>query len=177
MKEKIAVTTVFSNFSIDSINSILSLNEPLCKIPYGRNISNRYEVDSMPYHITLSSCDIKQKDFVINELSKIDLKKFKLTIDKVDVMKGKENSYVLYFNVLINNAFKELLEKIYSIIESDKYKIDVITPHITITIDKDYNKIIEIKNRIDNNFRSFEVEVIGFYLWELWPPVLIQEFI
>ena len=69
-----------------------------------------------------------------------------------------------------------LQEKIYKILPNEKYNSKNFNFHITIHIDKDYNKIITIKEKILGNFTPFELEVDTFSLYEIYPSELVQQF-
>lgn len=91
-------------------------------------------------------------------------------------MNGKENSYVLYFNIEDNEKLKLLQQRIYQVLSSEKYNPNNFNFHITIHIDKDYNKIISMKEKILENFIPFELEVNTFGLYEIYPAKLIKIF-
>lgn len=152
------------------------INEKLCKVPFGKSVDNRQEIDTLPYHFTLSAWDISNKDNVIKELSKIDFSKLTLLINGVEIMSGKENSYVLYFNIEDNELLKLLQQKVYEVLPSEKYNPNNFNFHITIHIDKDYNKIIEMKQKILENFIPFELETDTFGLYEIYPAKLAKSF-
>ena len=152
------------------------INYNLCKVPFGKDIDNREEVDTLPYHFTLSAWSISDEVNIIKELSKIVFPKLKLLINDVEIMNGKENSFVLYFSIEDNEELKLLQQKIYEFLPSEKYNPNNFNFHITIHIDKDYNKIISMKEKILENFTSFEFEVDTFGLYEIYPAKLVKRF-
>ena len=175
MNERITFICEFNN--IQKIEYyIKAMNQDLCKIPYGIKVDNRIEADTLPYHFTLSAWNITEKEKVKTELSKIEFPKIKIYIDDIEIMNGKENSYVLYFNIKKNDELKTLQEKIYKILPNEKYNPEKFNFHITIHIDKDYNKLIEMKEQLKENLIPFELEVDKFNLYEIYPAKLVQQF-
>ena len=100
MNERITFISIFDDINIERIEYyIKQINEKLCKVPFGKNVDNRIEVDTLPYHFTLSAWNIEDKEKVKNTLSQIEFPKLKLFINDVEIMNGKQNSYVLNFNI------------------------------------------------------------------------------
>lgn len=177
MNERITLISLFDNENLNKIDNIVNkLEYSLCKVPFGKKVDNRFIADTLPHHFTLSAWDIENEDFIINKLSKIQFNKFNVLIDGIKIMNGKENSFVLYFNVVVNENLKSLQEKIYNILPSLKYNTNSFQFHITITIDKDYDKIVAIKNDLEKNFIPFELEVDTIGLFEIWPAKLVKQF-
>ncbi len=175
MNERITLVSLLNYDDLEKINSIIKVvNEQLCKVPFGKNVSDRIKVDTLPYHFTLSSWSIKKTDFIIEELSKINFNSFKVNIDDIGIMNGAENSYVLYFKIKKSNELKSLQQKIYHILPNKWYNPDNFQFHITITIDKDYEKIIKIKNKLDKVFIPFVLEIGSIGLFEIYPANLIK---
>ncbi len=177
MNERITFISVFDNINIKKIeNCINQINEKMCKVPFGKNINNRIEADTLPYHFILSAWDIKDKEKIITALSQIVFSKLKIYIKNVEIMNGKENSYILYFSIEENKKLKLLQKQLYNILPSKRYNPENFKFHITIHIDKDYNKILSIKEQILQNFKPFELEVDTFRLYEIYPAKLIKQF-
>lgn len=91
-------------------------------------------------------------------------------------MNGKENSYVLYFSVQKKEKLKLLQSQIYQVLPSKNYNPENFNFHITIHIDKDYNKIIAMQEKILQDFKPFELEVSIFRLYEIYPAILVKQF-
>lgn len=177
MNERITLVSLFDNNNLSKIEYYTKqINEKLCKVPFGKNVNNREEVDTLPYHFTLSAWDISDEENVINELSKITFSKLKLLVNNVEIMNGKENSHVLYFSIEDNEELKSLQQKIYEVLPNEKYNPNSFNFHITIHIDKDYNKIISMKEKILQDFIPFELEVNTFGLYEIYPAELVKIF-
>lgn len=148
MNDRITFISIFNDNNLEKIEYYTNqINEKMCKVPFGKNVDNRKKVDTLPYHFTLSAWNISDELNVIEELSKLKFPKLKIIINNVEIMNGKENSYVLYFKIEENKNLELLQQKIYEILPSKKYNPDNYNFHITIHIDKDYNKIIEMQKK------------------------------
>ena len=87
MNERITFISIFDDINIERIEYyIKQINEKLCKVPFGKNVDNRIEVDTLPYHFTLSAWNIEDKEKVKNTLSQIEFPKLKLFINDVEIM-------------------------------------------------------------------------------------------
>ena len=91
-------------------------------------------------------------------------------------MSGKENSYCLYFELEKNIELEKLQREIYNLCPSERYNPDNFTFHITIHIDKDYEKIICMKNILEKDFKDVELFVGNFGLYEIYPAKLVKLF-
>mgnify|MGYP000397860026 CR=1 FL=1 len=177
MNERITFISVFNDISLEKIgNYTKKINDKLCKVPFGKNVDNREEADTLPYHFTLSAWDISCEEKIIDELSKIKYPKLKILINNIEIMNGKENSFVLCFSIEKSEELKLLQSKIYQMLPSEKYNPDNFNFHITIHIDKDYTKIITMKKKLLENFTPFELEVDTFGLYEIYPAKLVKQF-
>lgn len=177
MNERITLVSLLTQDGLQKINSILKIvNESLCKVPFGKNVDDRIKMDTLPYHFTISAWDINVEDFIIQKLSNINFNKFKVNVDSIKIMDGKENSYVLYFDIKTSNELKLLQEKIYNVYPNEKYNPNKFQFHITITIDKDYEKIINIKEKLEKIFIPFDLEINSIGLFEIYPAKLIKTF-
>lgn len=177
MNERITFISNFDNSNLEKINNCLKeINDNLCKVPFNKNISDRKKADTLPYHFTLSAWNITDKEKVLEELSKITFPKIEILINNIEIMSGKENSYVLYFSIKPNEDLKLLEEKIYQVLPSEKYNPKTFKFHITIHIDKDYQNIIKMKEQILQNFKPFKLKVNKFGLYEIYPAKMIKEF-
>ncbi len=72
MNDRITLISLFNTEDLNKINKVIkNVTEPLCKVPYIKNIDNRISIDTLPYHFTLSAWNIEEKDFVLKKLSNI----------------------------------------------------------------------------------------------------------
>lgn len=177
MNERITLVGVFDKNNSEKITKIISkTNEKLCKVPFGKKVTNRFEVDTLPYHFTLSAWDISQKEEVLNKLSDLKLNKVNLIVDGVTIMNGADNSYVLHFNIKPTKELRTLQETIYNALPTKRYNPSHIKFHITIHVDKNRQKVLEIKRQIEQNFTPFELKTDNIKLFEIYPAKLIKEY-
>ena len=171
MDRRITCITLFENNDLRKINNIVSLlDEKLNKVPI--HIENRENVDILPYHITLSTWDITEKEKVIELLKTIPIKNIVLEINDIKIKqyhKGYSNSYNLYFSVKENQEIYEIQKYIYSKLPSEKYDPDKFTLHISIHSDNNYEKLLKMQKKILKNFQSFKVEFKELGLYEIYP--------
>lgn len=176
MNERITLISLFDKNNMHKINSILkAVDEATCKVPFGKNVDDRVIADTLPYHFTLFSWNIKKELKVIEFLKNVKFSCFKILVDKIDIVEGNENSYVLYLNIVKNNYLYEMQKYIYEKFPSNYYNPDLFNFHITIHIDKNYNRIASIKEKIQQNFIPFELEVSKIGLFEIYPAKLVNE--
>lgn len=154
----------------------LSERNNMCKVPFGKNVDDRYDVDTLPYHFTLCAWNIVDEEKIVLKLNQIHFTKPKVKIVGLNIMNGKENSYCLYFELENNEQLKRIQQKIYNLCPSPKYNPESFTFHITIHIDKDYQKIVEMKNILERNFKEVEVVIENFGLYEIYPAKLVKIF-
>ena len=176
MNERITLISIFDNESIIRIKDILKVinKSNLCKVPFGKNVVNREEVDTLPFHFTLCAWDISQEKEILNSLKNISFKKFQIKVKDIKIMNGKEDSYVLYFEVESNEYLKKLQKEIYEIKPVSKYNPETFKFHITIHIDKDYDKIISMQEKLRENFEEFILNVEDIGLYEIYPAKLVE---
>lgn len=71
MKERVTFISLFEEEDMSKIMRYISrINDKTCKVPYGKNADSREEVDTLPYHFTLYSFPISQKNRVKRDLEK-----------------------------------------------------------------------------------------------------------
>ncbi len=174
MNDRITLISLFNIEDLNKINNIIkNVTEPLCKVPYIKNIDNRTSIDTLPYHFTLSAWNIEEKDFILKKLSNIKFNSFKITVSSIEVMNGRENSYVLYFKIKENIELQNLQKQVYNILPVEKYNPNKFKFHITIHVDRDYDKIIKIKKELEQSFIPFELNVSSIGLFEIYPANLV----
>lgn len=177
MNERITLISQFSETDLNYFNNLFKdLNDILCKVPYGKNVNDRYKIDTLPLHFTLSAWNIKNKDLILKKLNNIEFKELNIKLNDIQIMKGKENSYVLYISIEENNELKELQQNIYNELPTEKYNPNTFKFHITIHIDKDYDKIIELQKKLKTKFQKTEIKIKEYGLYEIYPAKLIQTY-
>ena len=174
--------TLISHFDKDSTTKIierinkLGKNKKICKVPFGKNVDNREKADTLPFHFTMCAWNIADEENIISKLKQIEFSRLKIKIVDLNIMSGKENSYCLYFELEKNIELEKLQREIYNLCPSERYNPDNFTFHITIHIDKDYEKIICMKNILEKDFKDVELFVENFGLYEIYPAKLVKLF-
>lgn len=177
MNDRITFVCTFDEESLFKLKTYIDkLDIKLCKVPFSKKGLNREEVDTLPYHTTLSAWDISKKDTILNELSQLKFNRVKLEVNDVQIMSGKEESYVLYFELKDNQELKYLQEQIYRRLPNERYNPENYKFHITIHIDKDYSRIEKMKDTLMDNFEPFYITVKAYKLYTIYPAIIIKNF-
>lgn len=160
----------------EKLKSLISrINEEICRVPYCRvPDSERYAVDNLPYHVTVSSSQTSQQE-IIEALKPLSFEPFEIVVDGVEIMHGMKDSRVLYFKIQDSDKFNNLLTNAYNCLNNRKYLPGRTTPHITIAISRDYEKIERIKSAIERDFSPFSLKVGSLGLYSIWPGELVWE--
>lgn len=100
MNSRITLVSILESKNILKIETLLhKINNSLCKVPFGKKVEDRFVADTLPYHFTIYSWSIEREKEIIFFLKSIEFPKLELTVNKVDIMRGNENSYVLYLGI------------------------------------------------------------------------------
>ena len=146
---RITLISAFKENELYKIKKCLEdVNFKTCKVSFGINDNQRYELDNLPYH---------QEEF-IKLIKSIKIEKICLKVNQVKVMNGKNNSYVLYLGIEENKSLKELQREFYKRFPKEHYNPDNFTFHITLHIDKDSNRINDLQKEIIKRFEPFYIE-------------------
>lgn len=89
-------------------------------------------------------------------------------------MRGRNNSFVLFFTMLANQDMNELRRRVHKRIGNDSYLPHNHINHITICITTDYAEIIRVKNIIEEHFSPFLLTITSIGLYSIWPGKLIS---
>ncbi len=176
MNERVTLVSLFNKENSKKIIDLLErVEQPLCKVPYGKKLDDRIGVDTLPYHFTLFACSITKKDEMIEILDNWKFISFSVLVKSMEIIKGAEDSYELRFNIENNNHLYELQKFIYEKIPIRHYQPDEFHFHITIHCDKDYYKVLKMKEKLDSIFSPFTLQVDKFGLFEIYPANLVRE--
>lgn len=169
--------TLITLLKQDDLNKITTLlrNIKICKVPYGINDENRLKIDNLPFHFTLFATDKKNESELLSMIQNIKSDCFKLKINQVGIMPGRNHSSVLYFGIEENKELKELQRYFYAYFHEEKYNPETFLFHMTIHIDQDYKVVQEIYKTVMKSFKPFVLEVSSLALFN-YPGEIIQKF-
>ncbi len=174
MNKRVTCIALFDHKSLDKLKKITSMiKEHLCKVPFREN--NREGLDTLPYHFTFTTWAIEDKDMAIEIIKNLKIDQIKLKIIGVNIKESFNNSWNLYFEIERNNQLYEIQKSIYNLAKIEKYNPDNFIPHITIHCDRNYNKIVKIKEKINKEFQPFEVKFSQIGLFEIYPAKRLYE--
>lgn len=169
--------TLITHFSEEGYRTISNILKPLqheciCRVPYGRvEDSQRHDVDNLPYHFTVTSSK-EPLNKVMSQMNDFEFKPFTVTIEGLDIMRGRNDSLVLYFKIRPSKEMANLQLRLYELWRNQNYlpQNDII--HMTLCISKDHDKIFRLKKAIESTFQPFELEITNLGLYEIWPGQL-----
>ena len=103
---------------------------------------------------------------------------FEVVVDGIDVMKGKDDSYVLYFKIMQNQNMDNLRKSVYALLGNPSYLPDRHINHITLNITKDKQQTKHLKLTL-KDISPFPLKITSLGLFQIWPGKLqtIYEFV
>ncbi len=172
---RITLITSFKEKELEKINQqIKNVDYNMCKVPYGINDDLRSEIDNLPYHFTIFATDKDNEEQLLNIVNNIKVGKITLKINDIKIMKGRNNSFVLYFAIEENEDIKNLQRIIFLNILGENYNPDKFIFHLTLHIDKDEKLVNKLKEKIESNFKPFDIEFDKLVLYN-YPGEMIKE--
>lgn len=175
MSKRITLISFIGKNEISKIEQLMSnIKENTCKVPYGINDEKRYEIDNLPYHFTIFATNKENQDQVLKIAEKINIDKIKLKVNDIKIMTARYDSYCLYLSIEENQQIKELQRIFYKAFPKEKYNPDDFVFHMTLHIDKDYNKVLNLQKILKENFKSFFLEFNTVALFD-YPGEMIKK--
>jgi len=176
MNERITFISVFNDMNLEKIEHYTKkINDKLCKVPYGKNVEDRIENDTLPYHFTLFALCIQKKEEFLEFLESFKFSKFTVLVESLELVNGAEDSYELRFHIVRNKELVKLQKQIAEFFPTKTYIPGEFNFHITIDVRKDLKEITRIKNVIEKEFVPFELEIDTFGLFSIYPAKLIKK--
>jgi 2'-5' RNA ligase len=173
MNKRITSIALFDKQSLEKLEDITNtLDMKFCKVPYREE--EREKLDTLPYHFTFCVWDVQDKDKAIDTFKEVNCKEIILNIIGLRIKESYNNSWNLYFDMEQNVELYRLQKEIYSKSRIEKYNPDTFIPHITIHCDRDYNKIIDLKKKLDKDFIPFKVRFDNIGLFEIYPAERLE---
>ena len=176
MSKRITLISYIDELETKKIENIIGkYKEMTCKVPFGINDEKRHEIDNLPYHFTIFATNKENEKQIIKIAQEINSDRIKVKINDIRVMNARYDSYCLYFSIEENKQIKELQRIFYNEFPKEKYNPYDFTFHMTIDIDKNYNKIIEMQNSLKENFVPFFLQFDTLALFD-YPGDMIEKF-
>ena len=100
----------------------------------------------------------ENQDEILKIAESINIDKIQLKVNDIKIMNVKHNSYCLYLSIEENQQIMELQRIFYREFPKEKYNPDDFNFHMTLDIDKDYNKVLNLQKTLKENFKSFFLE-------------------
>lgn len=175
MSKRITMISFMDKTQLDKVEKLMN-NIPIktCKVPYGIDDENRYDIDNLPYHFTIFATNKENQNEIIKIAQKIQIDKIKVKVNDVKIMKGRYESFVLYLSIEDNEKIKDLQRIFFNEFPQEKYNPEQFTFHLTLHIDKNYDKILELQTIIKDNFKPFYLEFNRLALYD-YPGDMIKE--
>lgn len=175
MSKRITLISFIEKNDIRKVEQLMSnINKNTCKVPYGINDEKRYEIDNLPYHFTIFATNKENQDKVLEIAESINIDKIQLKVNDIKIMNAKYDSYCLYLSIEENQPIKELQRTFYKEFPKEKYNPDNFIFHMTLHIDKDYNKILNLQKILKENFNPFFLEFNTLALYD-YPGEMIKK--
>lgn len=170
--------TLFDECSYRKLYSVLgNVNfDNLCRVPYGRVSDDlRCLLDTLPLHFTISSSKDGLSD-IMEKMRNFSFCPFEVVVDGIDVMKGKDDSYVLYFKIRQNQNMDNLRKSVYALLGNPSYLPDRHINHMTLNITKDKIQTKQLK-QILKDFTPFPLTIISLGLYQIWSGKLCSIYV
>ena len=176
MKKRITLISFIDKTEEKKIQSLMKkIKLNTCKVPYGIDDENRYKIDNLPYHFTISATNKENQNQMLKIAEKISIDKIQVKVNDIKIMKARYDSYCLYLAIEENQPIKELQRIFYNEFPKEKYNPDNFTFHMTLHIDKDYDMVLKLQNILKENFKPFLLEFDTLALFD-YPGEMIKKF-
>lgn len=176
MSRRITLISNLEQSELKKIDKLITdIKFKTCKVPYGIDDEHRYDIDNLPYHFTIFATNKENQEEFIDLIKTVNIDKMKLKVNKVEIMNGKYDSYVLYLGIEDNQDLKQLQKLFYYKFPKEHYNPENFTFHMTLHIDKDYEIIKTLQNKMLEKFEPFYLEFDELVLYN-YPGEKIQKF-
>lgn len=178
MNERLTLVTVFNENDLKKItNCINNSSIALCKVPFGKKVDNcRFEVDTLPYHITVFTWSTKKIDEVKDFLSTISFSPSQVVVESIKIINGNEDSFELRFTISRTSELKRLQKQILNHFSSNYFNPLTYNFHISIHASKNETEIHELEKELNENFIPFTLTIDTLKLFSIYPAILIEEY-
>lgn len=175
MSKRITLISFIEKNEINKVEQLMNnINENTCKVPYGINDEKRYEIDNLPYHFTIFATNKENQEEILKIAESINIDKIQLKVNDIKIMNALYNSYCLYLSIEESYKIRDLQRIFHTEFPKEKYNPDDFIFHITLHIDKDYDKILRMQNILKQNFKPFFLEFDMLALFD-YPGEMIRK--
>ena len=175
MGKRITLISFIDKTETNKIEDLMSkIKEDTCKVPYGINDEKRYEIDNLPYHFTIFATNKENQARILEIAQNISIDKIQVKVNDIKIMEARYDSYCLYLSIEESPQIKELQRIFYNEFSMEKYNPDDFVFHMTLHIDKDYNKILNLQRILKETFEPFFLEFNTLALFD-YPGELIKK--
>lgn len=175
MSKRITLISFIDQNETKKIENLMSkIKENTCKVPYGINDEKRYEIDNLPYHFTIFATNKENQDKILKIAEDVNMDNIQLKINDIKIMNARYDSYCLYLSIEENQQIKELQRIFYKEFPKEKYNPNIFVFHLTLHIDKDYNKVLNLQRILKENFKPFFLKFNRLALFD-YPGELIKK--
>lgn len=176
MSQRITLISFMNQSELNKINDLMSaLQERTCKVPYGINDNERYEIDNLPYHYTIFATDKQYQDRFIKIAENLNFDAVQLKVNDIKIKDSKNGGFCLYLAIEDNEQIKSLQRIFYTEFPFERYNPDTFTFHMTLHIDKDYEKLLNMQKILKENFKPFNLCFDTVALFD-YPGEMIEKF-
>lgn len=174
MSKRITLISLSEKKELKKIENLINvIEEKTCKVPYGIDDEKRKEIDNLPYHFTIFATKKQNQEKLLAIAKTINRTEIQLKVDDIKISEASQDSYCLYLSIEENQAIKEIQRIFYKEFLEKKYDPDNFIFHMTLQIDKDYEKILTLKNTLKKNFKPFSLTFSRLALFD-YPGEIIE---
>ena len=156
MSKRITLISLSEKKELKKIENLINIiEEKTCKVPYGIDDEKREEIDNLPYHFTIFATKKENQEKILKIAKTINVSEIQLKIEDIKIKEASQESYCLYLSIEENQEIKELQGIFYKEFLEEKYNPDNFIFHMTLEINKDYEKVLKLQNRLKQNFKPF----------------------
>ena len=123
---------------------------------------------------TIFATNKENQNEIIRIAQKIAIDRIKVKVNGVKIMKGRHDSFVLYLSIEDDEKIQNLQRMFFDNFSTENYNPEKFTFHLTLHIDKDYDKILKLQNMINSKFNPFYLEFDKLALYD-YPGEMIEE--
>ncbi len=175
MRKRITLIMMPDDKSVNQIQTLIQdIPEKMCKVPFGIDDNNRYQMDNLPYHFTIFATNKENEAYMLALMHQLELPTIKIQVEDICVKKAKQEGFILYFSIKKNAQMYELQNRFYSKMPTENYNPQHFVFHMTLHIDKEENKVLKMQEIIKAKWKPFTMECKTLGLFN-YPGEIIKQ--